>query len=64
MAVNLCAGRLVIRWGKTEEIRSLGIGLDERKPLLAEGIVDEDENNRLYAEMLEFACNGEVCGEL
>lgn len=45
-------------------MRSFGRGRDDRKELLAEGIVDEDVNNRLYVEMLEFACKGEVCGEL
>lgn len=53
-----------MRRGKTESVRSLGIGLDERKLLLAEGIVEEDEKSFLYVDILEFAFNGEVCGEL
>ena len=27
-------------------------------------MVEEDENIRLYADVLKFVCNGEVCGEL
>lgn len=60
----LCAGRLVINLGSTDEVRSFGRDREDKKELLAEGIVDEDVNSRLYVEMLEFACNGEVCGEL
>lgn len=63
-AVILWAGRLVIKRGKTDVVRSFGSGREERNPLLAEGIVDEDVNSRLYDEMLEFACSGELCGEL
>jgi len=63
-AVIRCAGRLVIKRGSTELVKSLGIGLDDKKPLPAEGIVDEDANNLLYVDILEFAGKGEVCGEL
>jgi hypothetical protein len=63
-AVIRWAGRLVIRRGNTDAVRSFGMGLDERKPLLAEGIVDEDENNLRYVVMLELVSRGEVCGEL
>jgi hypothetical protein len=45
-------------------VKSFGGDLEERKPLLGDGIVDEDVNSLLYVGMLEFACNGEVCGEL
>lgn len=45
-------------------MRSLGRGRDDKKELLAEGIVEEDVKSRLYVEMLELACKGEVCGEL
>jgi hypothetical protein len=40
------------------------MGRDERKLLLADGMVDCDVNIRLYVDMLELVCNGEVCGEL
>lgn len=45
-------------------MRSLGIGRDERKPLLAEGMDEEDANSLLYVETLALVCSGEVCGEL
>ncbi len=63
-AVIRCAGRRVISRGSTDDVRSLGIGLEDKKPLVAEGIDEEDAKSLLYAEILAFVCNGEVCGEL
>ena len=63
-AVIRWAGRLVIRRGNTEDVNSFGTGLEQRKLLLAEGMEDDELNSRLYVVTLEFACNGEVCGEL
>lgn len=63
-AVIRWIGFLVISRGSTDAVRSFGMGRDERKPLLGDGIVDEDENNLLYVVMLELASRGEVCGEL
>lgn len=54
----------MIRRGRTEAVKSLGIGLDERKPLLADGIVEDDAKSLLYVDMEELACNGDMCGEL
>jgi len=54
----------VIKRGNTEFVKSFGSGRDERKLLLPEGIVDEEAKSRLYVDMLELVCNGEVCGEL
>ena len=53
-----------MRRGNTEDVRSLGRGRDDRNPLLAEGIVEEDANSLLYVVTLELACRGEACGEL
>jgi hypothetical protein len=50
--------------GSTLAVKSLGMGREERKLLLADGIVDWAENMRLYVEMLEFVCKGDACGEL
>jgi hypothetical protein len=36
-----------MRRGRTDAVSSLGSVLEERKPLLVEGIVEEDANNRL-----------------
>ena len=45
-------------------MRSFGRGRDERNPLLAAGMLEEDVNSLLYVVMLELVSNGEVCGEL
>ncbi len=59
-AVIRWAGRLVIRRGRTDEVRSFGNVRDDRNPLLAAGMVDDDAKSRLYVEILELACRGEV----
>jgi hypothetical protein len=46
-AVIRCAGLLVMRRGRTEVVSSFGMGREDRKPLLEEGIVEEDANKRL-----------------
>jgi len=48
-----------MRRGRTEAVRSFGIGRVERKPLLAEGMVDEEAKSRLYVDTLELLCKGE-----
>jgi hypothetical protein len=37
----------VIKRGSTDEVKSFGIGLDDKKPLPVEGIVDEEAKSRL-----------------
>lgn len=54
----------MIRRGRTDDVRSFGIVLDARKPLLAEGMVDDEAKSLLYVDILELACRGELWGEL
>jgi len=39
-----------MRRGRTDPANSFGRGLQERNPLLEEGIVEDEENKRLYVD--------------
>lgn len=54
----------MINLGSTWFDKSLGMGRDDRKPLEAEGTVDDDENNLLYEDRLPWLSRGDLCGEL
>jgi hypothetical protein len=53
-----------MRRGSTCPDSSFGSGREQRKLLLEEGMVVEEVNSLLYVDTLEFACSGELCGEL
>ena len=59
-----CAGLRVINRGRTADFRSLGNGLEDRKLLLIDGVVDDEVKSFLYVERLELVLSGEVWGEL
>jgi len=54
----------VINRGSTDDLRSLGSGLEDRKLLLCEGVVDDELNKFLYVERFKLVFRGDVCGEL
>lgn len=41
-------------------MRSLGSGLEDKKLLLVEGVVEDEENSFLYVERFEFVLRGDV----
>ena len=50
--------------GRTVDFRSVGNGLDDRKLLLIDGVVDDELNSFLYVERFELVLSGDIWGEL
>ncbi len=54
----------MINRGRTPDLRSFGNGLEDKKLLLEEGVVDEELKSFLYVERFELVLSGDVWGEL